>query len=423
MTEERLPLSGIRVLDFGMFWAGPFAGKWLGDAGAEVIKIESCSHPDNLRILARGVYPDGEPGERSWNRSGMINERNRNKLGLALEMQSDEGKAIFRELVAISDVVVENFSNRVLKSWGLDYPNLKAINPQIILASVYSQGSEGPESGFTSFGGTLEQLGGLTVLSGYEGEMPAVMTLQLPDPLGGAMGAALVLAALRQRRQTGEGLHIDLSQRENVTTVIGDAVLDYQIRGSQPQPMGNRDRIAAPHGAYRCQGDDEWVSIAVADDEEWTNLCRCLGRPELIADARFATVTARHRNAAEIDEAISTWTASREKHDAMVELQRCGVTAGAVYSSADLYADPHLAERDYWESVADPDAGMHRYPGRPMRLSRTPLSTRLPTPTLGEHNHYVLGELLGKSASEIDELEQHGIIGTEPTEAARRGRL
>lgn len=418
-----LPLQGIRVLDFGMFWAGPFAGKWLADAGAEVIKIESPSHPDNLRILARDVYPDGDPGERSWNRSGMINERNRNKLGIALEMGTPEGRAIFRRLVAISDVVVHNFSTRVLANWGLEYEALRAINPQVVLASIYSQGAQGPESGFVSFGGTLEQLGGLTALHGYSGEMSGALTLQLPDPFGGAMAAALIVAALRRRHLTGEGSYIDISQRENVTAFLGPLLLDYQMNARVPAPQGNRDPRMAPHGVYRCTGDDAWVALAVRDETDWANLCQALGRPDLTKDPRFVGMDARQEHLAELDAIIGEWASPLDKHEAMGVLRRWDIPAAAVTNAQDLYADPHLAARGFWETIEDPDAGVHRYPGRPFKLSRTPLSTRRPTPTLGQHNEYVLKDLLGLSEKEVSQLSASGVIGMEPTEAARRGRL
>ncbi len=425
MTEAKptRPLAGIRVLDLGMFWSGPFAGKLLGDAGAEVIKIESPSHPDNLRILARGVYPDGEPGERPWNRSGMINERNRNKLGLALELGTEEGRTILRELVAISDVVIENFSTKVLASWDLDYEHLRTLNPRIVLCSIYSQGGSGPESGFVSFGGTLEQVGGLTNLTGYPGELPGVFTVQLPDPLGGAIAVGLVVAALRQREHTGKGRHIDLSQRENVTTLLGDFLLDYQMNGRLGEPRGNRDPRFVPQGCYPCDGEDAWVTISVANDDEWGRLSRAIGQPGLIDDARFRTLLARQEHHDQLDEILASWTRSRGKHAATEILQNWGVRAGAVNNAADLYADPQLREHAFWEQVPDPDAGVHEYPGAPMRLERTPLESRVPTPTLGQHNDYVLGELLGKSGVEVADLAQRGIIGSEPTTAAKQGRL
>jgi len=418
-----LPLDGIRVLDLGMFWAGPFAGKWLADGGAQVIKIESGSHPDNLRILARGVYPNGEPGERSWNRSGMINERNRNKLGITIEMGTTEGREIFRRLVAISDVVIENFSNRVMKKWELDYDHLSKINPEIILASVYSQGSTGPESGYVSFGGTLEQLAGITYITGYANEMPGVLTVQLPDPAGGAMATGLILSALRQRRLTGKGLHIDLSQRENVVGLLGAQVLDFGMNERITERIGNRDPHMAPHGCYRCSGEDAWVTLAISSDDEWAALAHLIGQESLIHDDRFATVGARHRNHDELDSIISDWTKDRGKIDTMHQLQDAGIAAGAVYTAADLYADPHLEARSFWEATDEPDAGPHRFPGRPGQLSKTPLGTRLPTPTLGQHNEYVFRELLGMTDDEYAALETSGLITTEPTEAAQKGRL
>ena len=237
------------------------------------------------------------------------------------------------------------------------------------------------------------------------------------------MAVTLVLAALRQRRQSGEGAHIDLSQRENMTSMLGEFVLDYSMNGRVAERIGNRDQQMAHHGCYRCRGEDAWIAIAVETDEQWERLCDALGQPALAAAERFATVSSRRDHQDELDAIISEWTATRGKVEAMEELQRNGVSAGAVYTAADAYADPHLQARDFWEAVDDPDAGRQIYPGRPMHLSETPLTTRRPTPTLGQHNEYVFGDLLGLSEAELAELEASGIIGTEPTEVARQGRL
>ena len=373
-TARPLPLDRIRVLDLGMFWAGPLCGKLLADAGAEVIKFESPSHPDNLRILARGVYPDGERGERHWNRSGMINERNRGKRGLGLELGTETGRAIFRELVAISDVVLHNFSTRVLAKWGLDYPQLREINDQIILCSIYSQGSQGPESSFVSFGGTLEQVGGITSLTGYANELPGGFTIQLPDPLGGTIAAGLIVAALRQRRITGEGLMIDLSQRENVTALLGDEIVGYQVGATPSERIGNRDRLFAPQGCYPCQGEDAWVALSVTNDREWADLARAIGQPELVDDPRFQTVLARREGHDELDEILSAWSGQRDKQQAMRELQAHGVRAGAVQDARDLYADPQLASREVLgprrrprcrlTSLSRPSSAFRREPAR-----------------------------------------------------------
>jgi len=428
MTSEttgsnRLPLDGVRVLDLGMFWAGPYAGKFLADAGAEVIKIESCSHPDNLRVLARGLYPAGVAGEHPWNRSGMINERNRNKRGVTIEMSTEEGRTLFKRLVAISDVIIENFSNRVMKNWGLDYENLSLINPRIILASIYSQGGQGPESSYVSFGGTLEQLAGLGYVTGYPDEIPGVSSVQLPDPLGGTMAAGLIIAALRLRKLTGKGTHIDLSQRENAVSIIGELLVDYSMNGRIPERNGNRDNIRAPQGCYECQGEDEWITVSVGDDVQFEALCTAMDQPQLTRDPRFQNVLARHQNHDALDSIITQWSSNRSKIDAMNELQRHGVPAGAVYKANDLYEDPHLRARQFWEQVEDVEAGQHLYPGRAYRMSKSNISTRSPSPTLGQDNAYVLGELVGLSNEDLANLATNGVIGTEPTQAARRGSL
>jgi crotonobetainyl-CoA:carnitine CoA-transferase CaiB-like acyl-CoA transferase len=305
----------------------------------------------------------------------------------------------------------------------LDYPRLRNLNRGIILASVYSQGAAGPESTFVSFGGTLEQLAGLTYITGYPDELPGIPAVQLPDPLGGAMAAGLILAALRLRRRTGEGTHIDLSQRENVVSMLGDVLMDYSMNGRVTERMGNRDKHMAPQGCYRCLGEDAWVTVSVMNDAQWAALCQAIGQPQLIRDERFETVLDRHSHHDDLDRLITEWTSQRSKHEAMRSLQAWGVPAGAVYTAADLLSDPHLKAREYWEEIEDYEAGVHSYPGRPFRLSRTPLTTRIPTPTLGRHNDYVFGELLGMSQDEMARLRKAGIIGTEPTDAAKRGRL
>ncbi|MEX2032796.1 MAG: CoA transferase, partial [Dehalococcoidia bacterium] len=249
------------------------------------------------------------------------------------------------------------------------------------------------------------------------------MTLQSPDPLGGAMAAGLIVAALRQRRLTGKGVHIDFSQRENVTSILGPLVLDYQMNGRVPEPRGNRHPYMAPHGAYPCTGEDGWVTIAVRDDQDWVQLCRAIGRPELETDERFATISGRHEHHDALDEILAEWSSARDKHQAADALQAWGVPAAPVNTSADVYADRHLAARGFWDEVDDPEAGHHRYPGRPFQLSRTPLSSRLPTPTLGEHNDYVLKDILGMSDDEVASLVAAGIVANEPTEDAKHGRL
>ncbi|MGE0540581.1 MAG: CaiB/BaiF CoA transferase family protein [Dehalococcoidia bacterium] len=413
-TDDRLPLRGVRVLDLGMFQSAPYCGRLLGDMGAEVIKVESRRRPDPLRVQGRGLFPGGEPGEHPWNRSGMINDRNRSKLGLTLDLTTEAGRQQFCDLVKISDVVIENFSSRVMSGFGLDYPALSALNPGIVMMSIGSQGRDGPEKDYVSYGTTLEQTGGLISISGFPDNAPGFSGVAYPDSLAGLFCAGLVIAALRQRSGCGRGTHIDVSQRELTTTIIGEAVMEYTLNGSLPGPDGNRDANWAPQGAYRCAGDDRWVAIAVTTDDQWRSLCRVIGHSELAEDQRFATAADRRHHHDELDARITSWTIERDHYDVMHALQAVGVPAAPVLAIDELFADPHLAARGFWEQTVDTEAGCHRYPSRPWKLSHTPLVTRRPAPLLGEHNEQILRNHLGLDTAAITALRDQGVIGTEP---------
>lgn len=408
-------LEGIRILDAGMFMAGPYCGAILADLGAEVIKVESCRRPDPLRIQARGIYPHGVPGDRPWNRSGMINERNRNKFGITLDLTLPKGKEVFKRLVKISDVVLENFSRRVMASWELDYPVLSQVNPAIILMSLTSQGLTGPEKDYVSFGPTLEQIGGLSHITGYPDQISAFASFAYPDMLAGVLAAGAVIAALRYRNRTGRGMHIDLSQRELATCCIGEVMMDYAINKRVHRAAGNRHHSMAPYGCYPCQGEDQWVTIAIASDEEWHRFCELMGKPELAADERFSDTLSRWKNQDQLDRIISEWTRQRDHYEIMTSLQQAGLAAGAVLTVKELFSDPHLREREFFKTQTHPQAGTFPYKGRPLRLSKTPLRHDMPAPCLGEHNTYIYGKLLEMSQEEIDEMEREGIIGTVPT--------
>ena len=413
-VTSKLALEGIRVLDLGMFWAGPYCGGLLADMGAEVIKVESCRRPDPLRIQARGIYPNGEPGERPWNRSGMINERNRNKFGITLDLTLPKGKEVFKRLIKVSDVVVENFSRKVMGSWDLNYPQLKEVNPAIIMISLSSQGLTGPDKDHVSFGPTLEDIGGLSYITGYPDQISTFMSFAYPDALAGVLGAGAVIAALRHRQRTGEGMHIDLSQRELTTCIIGEVMMDYAMNGRVKKAVGNKHPAMAPYGCYPCQGEDEWITIAIASDQDWRKLCQVMEKAELADDERFSDLPSRWQNQDELDKIITEWTKGWDHYELMQHLQKVGLCAGAVLTMEELFNDPHLREREFFRTQTHPEAGTFPYKGRPIRLSKTPLRTQMPAPCLGEHNSYVYGTLLGMTQEEINELEGEGVIGTVP---------
>ncbi len=237
-----LPLHGIRVLDLGMFWAGPYAGRLLADMGAEVIKVEGPHRPDPLRLVPRGLFPNGEPGEHPWNRSGMINERNRNKLAISLNLSQPQGLELFKKLVVISDVVIENFSARVMPNLGIDYPTLRDLNPRLVMVSIASQGLTGPERDTVSVDPIIQALSGLASLTGPPGKLPTT-NAYFSDPLAAVLAAGATLAGLLSRQQHGKGVHIDCSQREMLTSVMGPALMAYLMNRSVATPQGNDDPI------------------------------------------------------------------------------------------------------------------------------------------------------------------------------------
>lgn len=416
-----LPLAGVRVLDLGQFWAAPNAGRALGDVGAEVIKIEACARPDPLRIQARGIYPDHEPGAEHWNRSGMVNERNRNKLGLSLDLSSSKGRGLFLDLVKVSDLVIQNYSRRVMPSLGLGYEALAEANPQIILVSLMSQGLDGPESDYVSYGQNLEQLGGISYFSGYPDDDTSTVGFALPDPLAGATASLAAIAALRHRDLVGRGMHVDLSQREAASLVIGDALVEYSITGQPPRRQGNGQLGAHPSDCYPCRGEDRWIAIVIRDDRDWVRLSQAIHRPDLTYDQRVSSVIGRRRNKGFVDETISEWTRDRDPYGALSTLQIAGVTSGAVLNPRELFEDLHLRQRQFWEQVCDPHAGQQEYYGRPYRLSAVSLGTRRPAPALGQDNRAILGGLLGLTDAELSELEAEGVIGTRPILGASGG--
>lgn len=418
---SRQALSGLRILDLTQVAAGPYSTFTLGFLGAEIIKVESHKRGDSTRghVVPPPhqffTYPDGKPGPRPWDQRADYVQRNRNKLGVTLDLTMPEGKAVFLRLVERCDALMENFRAAVMERWGLDFATLSKVNPRLVYLKMSSQGNTGPERNYGSLGYTMENIAGLTSMTGYEGERPLMTNETYPDPVAGTLGIGGLLLGFRYLRQTGKGCFIDMSQREVTTGLLGDAVMDYTMNGRIAGTMGNRHRAAAPHGVYPCAGDDEWVAIAVENDAQWAGLCRALGDPAWAHDPRFADAAARWRLQADIDRPLGEWTRRLTKHDAMERLQAAGVPAGAMLKGKEVIHDPHLRERDFWDWNYTPAVGRaYAYVGIAWHYSKTPRRAGFPAPALGEHNHQVFGGLLGMTEDEIAELERKGVIGTEP---------
>jgi crotonobetainyl-CoA:carnitine CoA-transferase CaiB-like acyl-CoA transferase len=402
-------LAGLRVLDLTHAWAGPFATQVLADYGAEVIKIESCDRPDMLRF---STLPTGEARPDAYNRGGWFQYLGRNKLSLTLDLKQPQGRDLFKRLAVQSDVVIENFSARVMRGLGLEYAVLQDINPRLIMVSMPGYGTVGPYKDFVAFGEMIEPFAGLSELTGYPDRPPLRLAVAYPDPVAGFHAALATLLALRQRRQTGVGQHIHTPHREPITRMLGEAVLDYTVNGRTQRRIGNQHRAWAPHGCYPCRGRDNWITIAVRSDAEWTALCRVLGEPAWAHDAHFANGFTRWKHIKLLDEHVASTTQLWQATTLATQLCAAGVPAGVVQTNQDLLCDAHLRTREAFWLMAHRLAGTHPYPAPSTRLTGTPPRITRPAPNLGEHNTDVLTRLLGLSRAEIQDLEAQGVIGT-----------
>jgi crotonobetainyl-CoA:carnitine CoA-transferase CaiB-like acyl-CoA transferase len=399
------PLEGVRVLDLTRIWSGPVATRILGDLGAEVIKIEAHE----------GRGPRTPDGGEHWNRQGLFNKLNRNKKSIAINLKVPEGRQIFLELVAQSDVVIENFSARAMPSLGLGYEELRRVNEQIIYLAMPAFGMSGPYRDYVGLGPSIEPLSGLTAIMGYSDDEPRVTAAALTDPIAGTTAASAVVTALWRRSETGKGALIDLSQHEAGVAFLGEYFVERQLTGEEPKRIGNRHRTFAPHGVYRCLGTDDWIAIAARDAREWAALCDVLGIADVAGDPRFSSLESRRANADALDEMIERATVAREKRELEAALQAKGVPAGAVLSAPEYLADPHLSERRYFAELDHPEAGRSTWDGSPMRFDgERGYADWDAAPCLGGDNRAILGALLGMSDERLGELYASGVLAEMP---------
>ena len=411
----KLPLEGLRIADLTRAYAGTQCTRAWADMGAEVIKIEAVQRID--MPCRRLVYPENDPGEEPWNRGGYFHWLNVGKYGITLDMNNPKGIEIFKRLVKISDVVTENFSPRVMRNWGLDYESLKEIKSDIIMVSMSGFGQTGPHGDRAAYALVMESAGGLPSITGQAGGSPIVMGTGYGDWALGMTGAAAMLVALHYRHRTGHGQHIDVAGREAILCHIGEAMMDYTMNRRVWGPTGNRHSSMAPHGCYRCKGEDEWIAIAIGTDEEWESFCKAIGDPPWTKEERFSSALSRWQNQDELDKLIEEWTKEHDHYEAMQILQQAGVAAGAALNAKEILFDPHLKERGLFDLIEHPAVGEKRPCPRQMTVEFSEskrVSPPRPAPLLGQHNEYVLGELLGMSKEEIAQLEEEQIIGNTP---------
>ncbi|MFA7249410.1 MAG: CoA transferase [Dehalococcoidia bacterium] len=414
-APARLPLTGIRVLDLSSVWAMPYAAGTLTDLGAEVIKIEALQRLDSSRAgTTNGMWPEGDGGREPWNVPGSFSLINRGKRSLLLNMAGPEGRDVFRELVAISDVVIENFTARVMRDWHLEYEDLKALKPDIIMVSNTGYGHDSPWESYPAQGTALEGTTGIPNFSGYMGGRPWTVGQSYPDFVAMWHGLFSIMACLRRRAITGEGAWIDLGMYQANVGFMGEAMLDYVANGRLGERLGNRDHIQGVQGCYRTLGDDRWFAVATQNDAEWCALRDLIGTAAWGESTPPATLAEARERHDEVDGVIAAWAAARTREDAAQACRSAGLPAGPVNDARDLLLDPHLRARGLYEMVDHaPGTGVGRRPiiGRPYRLSATPLHVRHPAPPLGEANEYVLKELLGMPAARFDDLVAKEITG------------
>jgi crotonobetainyl-CoA:carnitine CoA-transferase CaiB-like acyl-CoA transferase len=399
----KLPLEGIRVIELTTGAAGPTVARVLCEFGAEVIRCET---------RLRG---DGHRGEdpAKWNKNPDFMKLHRGKKSFTVNMQTEKGRRLVRELVKQADVLVENYGLGILEKWGLNYPDLKEINPQCILIRVKGMGCSGPHAADLTYGPNVGNTMATTYLWNYPGATTATAEprTQHPDFMGGVTGAFAVVLALIQRKKTGRGQWIDSAQAEIGASLLGPRYLEYSVNHREPQPQGNRNLNAAPYGPYQCKGNDRWCVIVVENQQEWERFVDLVKQSGITPDKKFATHLERVRHREELDQWVTSWTRQFDPYEVMEMLQKIGICAAVVQDVEDQFKhDPQYAATGYLVSMKEPEAGEVVTENVPVRLSETPGRVRGLAPMMGEHTHEIAKSLLGLTDGEIKDLEEEKVL-------------
>lgn len=414
--SPRLPLDGLKILDLTNWWAGPAASQMCALLGAEVIHVEGTVKPDGMRMMGGmliGQYPDAW-----WECSHLFLSVNTNKKDVAINLTTERGRELLLELVAKSDVVIENFTPRVLEGFGITWDAIRAANPRAIFMQMPAFGLTGPWRDKPGFAQTMEQMTGMAWLTGHSDDQPRIQRGPC-DPLAGMHGAFALLVALESREQTGRGSHVECTMVEGALQAASEQLIEFTAYGRLMQREGNRAPHAAPQGLYPCEGHelgvrDRWLALSVETDTQWGGLKQVLGRPAWSDEASLATHAGRREAQDRIDAELRAWFASRDRSEVIETLLAAGVPAAAVADPRCIQHNPQLLARGYFEDVEHPVVGVQPLPGAPFRYASVKRWLTGPAPTLGQHNREILSERLGLDESELERLEQDGIIGTRP---------
>ena len=399
------PLSGYRVLDFGWVLAGAIPGMVLSDMGAEVLKVETRQRMDYMRLGRPIVGDEPDPEQHP-----MFHNVNRGKLSITLNTTKPQALDLIKRLVAHCDVVIENFSPGVMDRLGLGYGVISGIKPEIVMASISSNGQTGPLRDLRAYAPSIGALAGLDSTLGYEGERPLGLKHAYADIAGALHSVFAIVSALHQRKRTGRGQYIDVSMLRATVATMGAGLMEYEMTGRVMTPRGNYDPVMAPYGNYPCLGDDAWVSIAVRTEEEWQGLKEAMDNPSWCAEERFASRYSRLEHRRELDNDLAGWTRERTAGDVTELLQAHGVAAIPVMGAEERLFNPHFRERGLYSDIDHPSLGAEPIYNLMWNLSRTPPSIRRHAPLLGEHNRQIFGGLLGMGDEEIARLEEEQVL-------------
>lgn len=404
---SRYAFEGIHVLDFSWVGVGPISTKYLADNGADVIRVESVSRLDVLRIAP--PWKDGQPGP---NNSQFFASFNTSKKGITLDLSKPKARELILKLVPWADIVSESFTPKAMRNWGLDFEHLHAIKSDLIMFSTCMQGQTGPNAMYPGFGQLAAALSGFYYISGYgEGQPPAPPYGAYSDFVAPRLLTSALIAALDYKRRTGKGQYIDMSQYEAALHNLAPALIDYFATGKMLGPRGNQSHRYAPHGAYRCAdegAEERWIAIAVANDDEWNSMRQVFGIVD--NDARFSTQLLRIEHRAELDDLVGGLTRNHQSNDLTAKLQAAGVAAYPVQNCVDLHQDENLEAFDFWHWLEHKQMGPSSYEGLSHRMSRTPGELRSAAPVLGQHNDEVFRGMLGLMAEEIEQLQKENVI-------------
>ena len=401
-------LEGVRIVELGPYVALPMTGRILASLGAEVIKVETNKVLDEMAFIP------------AWSRGAGQPDYQRHKKRITLDVRTDEGKDLLLRLLTVSDVFMTNFRRNILSRWGVDFPEVRAARPDIVIMWQTGLGGNGPYYTYKSFGILVQHMSGVSLMSGSPGAPPVAVNTSYSDYHTGVFQPTAIIAALMRRGMRGKTTTMESSIFRSGAVTAGPAILDYQLNNRLPERRDNRDASAAPHGAYRCQGDDRYCAISVEGDEQWAAFCHALGDPEWIRESRFATAFARLGNQDELDKLVEAWTIQFRAEDVMTKLQQAGVPASIVSQGQDLHDSEHLKSRGFYrdtnyyvaergEHASKWEEGPSLSWSMPFSMSKTPVEFGKYS-NIGEDNSYVFGELLGMSPTEITRLSEKEVI-------------